>query len=1662
MNHVFRLVWNDALARWSVAPETARGRGKRGSVKVGAGPAASEASNCGASASRKGWRWKTPLIGFFAVQQLLLPTTLSAQAIRTDGQTQTAVSTVGAVTNVSTTTVRNSNAFNSFQSFNVAPATTTNLHLPAGTTNLINIVRDERSSIEGMLNAVKDGRIGGNVWFANPHGMVVGPNGVVNVGSLSISTPTQGFVNNFFRSVGNPDDSAVSQLLGGTAPRNSSGQVVIQGQVNAIDGISLSAGSIRVGGSLYSGARFTGTTPAFTDVVNANGLSAGTSLVVKEGRIQIVADNDVQLSGRVAALGGAGVKGGDVSILAGGNIELLSGAQVLAHGAGAASGGGTVLILAQGASTLGAGALVDASAGQSGDGGFIEFSARERVELAGGLLRAESTSGARGSVLIDPPTVLVTQNVYTGGANYAILADQTITVASNITVSTRNLGTGGAAADQDLANSLGVSGNLTMTAPTITLQTGARLLAHANNGFDAGNVTLTATRSGGELDVLSDTATQITLTGATVKGGSVALRATSTHQSSRTPLVTKAVQAEVLVDSSTILAQSGSLVIAAIANADVKTGPLPIPVTVQTITARAKVDVLGSSTLTTLAGDASVGTTSSVTTDAKPTSFLANLAGDGSVAVSVVNSLASSRIGGTTVVNSSGAVALTASNTVKTSSIADASAAGSSAAGVSVAVGVVNSSTSATLDGQSQLTAGTGLQITAVSANDLVTTAKSAAQGAQEDSSGTSKGSQYLDQYKGSAQTSGGGVKVAGALAIADLNSATSASVATSGSVRASGAIEVSGVDLNNSEVKADGSATGGTVGVGVGVALNLAKASNLATIRDGTDVLATGVTVSAQTKAGATSTFSSDAKSGAGADNVGVAGALALGVLGTTTAASLQGDIDSSGLGAKVAANGGAVLISAGNRTSTTVKAGADVKPASDKASSKVGVGASVGVNVSLNTTRAEVEDKARLTGAAAVQLLAAAEHTVDTKVEGGAAGASVAVTPVVAVSIALNATTARLGTSATALDAAGAYTSRATHRNTVSTEAKGQTAGSKVSVGASLALTVATDEVKAEVERNVDATGAFTLESQSQSRSSTTASASVAGGKEADANDQPAAGSKTADQQMSDQKASARKTGGANDADSKAKLDADSSSSPTAQTSQGGVSVAAAIAVNVGSNRSSASVGRGRMVTSGGQVRVASAGETDAAAVADGSQTDSGGTTVGVGAAVALNVANATNRATIGDNAVVKGKGVMVNATMVSGQTSDFGADATSGAGAGKVGVAGSLAINVATTTSAALIEGDRDASGSGAQVDADGFAFSMQSGNKTASTVKAKSEVAADGAAAGVGASVGVNAVSNTSTALVEDAALVRQAARIEVLADAAHKAGTEVEGGAAGAKVSITPVVAVTVAVNTTTARVGRLGSLTAVTGALRVQATATNEVTNSAKGKAAGAVAVGASLSAAVVIDHVSASLERDVADSTGIDLLASSATSIKTTAEAGAKGAEEKKKQNGDPETGTTVDEQKSTQLDFAANRNDSTRTADTSSTETRTPDANTDEKGGTKQGGKKVSVAAAIAVSVAENRAVASVGAGRSVRSSGALSIQATTDTNYSTSASGEAVSDDVGIAAAVAASVTRNKTQATLGAGATVAQAGSSRIAATARQNRGADFLSAMSAKA
>ena len=153
---------------------------------------------------RKNRIFKAVAIVSIAIQLVFPPLAIaqSSQQIIPDGRTQTSLSVSGSVTDVTTSTISGNTGLNSFSVFNVFAGNTVNLFLPDQTDNLVNMVTDQQSVIDGFLNAYKQGQIGGNVYFLNPYGVLVSQTGMINAGSLHMSAPTHDFMRSMF-STGN-------------------------------------------------------------------------------------------------------------------------------------------------------------------------------------------------------------------------------------------------------------------------------------------------------------------------------------------------------------------------------------------------------------------------------------------------------------------------------------------------------------------------------------------------------------------------------------------------------------------------------------------------------------------------------------------------------------------------------------------------------------------------------------------------------------------------------------------------------------------------------------------------------------------------------------------------------------------------------------------------------------------------------------------------------------------------------------------------------------------------------------------------------------------------------------------------------------------------------------------------------------------------------------------------------------------------------------------------------------------------------------------------------------------------------------------------------------------------------------------------------------------
>ena len=267
----------------------------------------------------------------------------SATVINQSGvpiKTDTNIVTNGNITDITTNTAVKGGTIgvNTFGKFNVSKGDIVNLHLINGQNKLVNLIYDSSpSQINGIINSYMNGKIGGNVLFANPNGFVIGADGVFNVGSLTLMTPTQQSMNSFINNTDplNPvlNETQINKLVsfsfngdnylvcGDAADpiKLQQSTIEVYGKINSANGIDLISGGtvdIKTGAQLNANVEFnydendimTGFAPKTS--VSPSGPS---TFAMNDGNgIVIVSSNDgtgdflgaiVNLNGNIAANG---------------------------------------------------------------------------------------------------------------------------------------------------------------------------------------------------------------------------------------------------------------------------------------------------------------------------------------------------------------------------------------------------------------------------------------------------------------------------------------------------------------------------------------------------------------------------------------------------------------------------------------------------------------------------------------------------------------------------------------------------------------------------------------------------------------------------------------------------------------------------------------------------------------------------------------------------------------------------------------------------------------------------------------------------------------------------------------------------------------------------------------------------------------------------------------------------------------------------------------------------------------------------------------------------------------------------------------------------------------------------------------------------------------
>lgn len=1084
----------------------------------------------------------------------------------------------------------------------------------------------------------------------------------------------------------------------------------------------------------------------------------------------------------------------------------------------------------------------------------------------------------------------------------------------------------------------------------------------------------------------------------------------------------------------------------------------------------------------------------------------AGVAGDATAAVGVGGAVAVSVIADNTraeienrneILISNAVVSVSASHSGTISVSTDGSAAGSNAAiGASIAISVSDVIIQALL---SRDVTASNVNLAASSNTSNITVAKASASGAEQEDppatdpapgkkTGVDKKSADLTTFAGdkkaggsaddpeseSAETPGGAVTVAAGLAVTVTQAIVN--VENTGNIVTTGKTSITSESAADAKATADGSAVDGSnsVGVGVAVAVNTLTQSNTATARNITS--GGGLTVGATQIADEENDTGAVATSGAGASNVGVAGSVAVNVVNNKSIATF----------ANGTVTGGVVDIDASNKTNSVTKAGSSVVGSG----SSVGVGAGIAVDVVVNEILAVITSAADVTSSDSVAVDADSTFTAEVKGEAGGqgdaqpSGGAVGVSGAVAVGVYSNRTKAEIA-AGNALASSGEVHVAAIHTNKINIETGADAAGDKAAIGVSIAISVSKAETDALISRNVTA-GSMTIAASSSTSNATKAKASASGA--APKEDAASGGSAPADDSSVNKDVDGWQTFGTDKDDSGSTGSADTEKAD-ASSSEGQVSVAGAVAVTVTDVDTVARIDNDVSITTANNVAVTSTANTDAQATADGSAANGG---VGVGVGVAINVANNYNAAFIAQGADVQAGNIAVTAGMtedvIVGEpdpdtVNSFSAQATSGAGAAKVGVAGSLALNTVTNESTAYIAGNENA-GTAASVYITGD-LSVSAINNARHVAKAQASVSGTGGGSGksvgIGASVAINTFINKANAEIRDGVtiagnrlLAGEAGSLTMASSSEYNSETKAEAGAEGEEgadpsndIAVDAAVALIIADNETRTTVGAVDTSAGFSGDIDLDASSNQSNTTEADGDTAGSqVAIGAVAAVNLGSSNTSIVVNTDLKTSAGsIAMDAKSTSADKALAKASARGASKKKAQD---KYGATEEEIDSGDYGNGADdkkATSSTVLSDNSSTmeQPETGDTEVDDKSGDK-GKWNVSIAAAVGANVVDNDTTVIVASDKTLAAGGTIDVNASSDSNYMTRGSGEAVADSgsgkgIGIGIGVAVTVASNDTVAEVSS---IENAGNVSITASSTQNMNEDFIRELTSEA
>lgn len=357
MNKIYKVIWNATRGCYVVASELVKTHQGKKSMRRG-----------GSILSRAGTALLLAIAGWGAACNFIYAdVTVSDQKHYGNTVTVKDIASGGKQYDITNQQVKVGNALNKFDDFGIKQHDVANLHMGEAN-HQINVVKN-KIDIDGVVNAIKDNKIGGDVYFFSNAGIAVGSHGVFNVGRLTLGTNTavgDALYNGYYivpsqsgpvqvnfdrdKDFYQKSPAERARLLndGSLWGGNTAGDAGISfaGKINAKDSVVIASAKSTISqtdGMIQTGAAFHDYTAGQSadtyrnSLVNTAGIVDATAAVATTDGIALVAKKDITLAGEIAS------HGRSVTVETGDNLSVTG---TEAKASRITSGGGAIALTA--------------------------------------------------------------------------------------------------------------------------------------------------------------------------------------------------------------------------------------------------------------------------------------------------------------------------------------------------------------------------------------------------------------------------------------------------------------------------------------------------------------------------------------------------------------------------------------------------------------------------------------------------------------------------------------------------------------------------------------------------------------------------------------------------------------------------------------------------------------------------------------------------------------------------------------------------------------------------------------------------------------------------------------------------------------------------------------------------------------------------------------------------------------------------------------------------------------------------------------------------------------------------------------------------------------------------------------------------------------------